>query len=175
MTKLTEADQRLIHAYVTEGGCWHTFRGPYNHPELYICDHCKKSYAEVGSNPDYSTRQHFPDLTGKLFGDEMWNKFYHSTYTQQKFVMEWASNYTRWLFSDYTRFVALFAEFLRLESTVMEFGKIDCHHKKEWPRTAKDGGSTFFCELECNKQDIQSCNGTGKILKPWAKLVEEGK
>ena len=153
--QMTEGDNQLIHAYVTDGK-------EYRSVLTSVCPDCEY---EEWDNPDYSTRQHFPDLTDKLFGDErMYEAFeYHAGNA-------WAATGTKqflipWLFSDYARFVALFAEFLRLSSTIGEFGTEPCPRLKWTADKHACANETIKCE---------PCY-SGKILKPWAKLVEEGK
>ena len=58
------------------------------------------------------------------------------------------------------------------DSTLLEVEWEECPYRKEWPRTAKDGGSSFFCEKEC-KQEPPPCNGTGRIKAEWAKEVNK--
>jgi len=161
---MTDINQ-LIHAYVTEGACWHEFSiHPLKDDNTFDWHHCRfcgmsEGDLKIGEDirPDYSTPDNFKKLTDKLFGDErMYEAFEYHAGTA------WANSGThqymmQWLFSDYARFVALFAEFLRLPETVREFGYKECSCKSRGWDIAK-----------CHQ-----CNGTGKILRPWAKLVEE--
>ena len=130
-------------------------------------------------NLNYDSPDHFARLTKRLFENTLlYERFEYYAGTA------WANSGThqymiQWLFQSddqlrYTRFITLFTEFLRLPEVVERFGWVECQYKKEWPRTKPDGKSTFFCELECNKKDIPSCNGTGKVLSEWAKCVKEG-
>ena len=164
---MTEADQRLIHAYVEPEGCWHEWIAHSKH-ELsyrgwYMCRWCgeeRLSHVIPASfpYPDYSLPDNWTKLKNKLFGDErMWLAF--TDFLDDKWEMEVeiaAFQFIPWLFSDYARFVALFAEFLRLEETVREFGWIIC-----------DGGQVSY--PYCLRRNGCDCNGTGKILTPWAR------
>ena len=112
---------------------------------------CKKcGITEPIPNPDYSTPVHFKRLTDKLLNDlPMWKSFYAH-----------CANDGWYLFQDWERFCYLFSEFLRLPETVEEFGWEECECKGEPIR----GDKLVWC---------LKCNGTGKILKPWAKMVKE--
>ena len=167
---------RLIHSYVEPERCWHK-HDPKNVDECLLCKNAFQGtngepYDCEQDNPDYSSRAHFPDLTGKLFGDErMWLAF--TDFLDDKWEMEVeisAFQFIPWLFSDYARFVTLFAEFLRLPETVREFGWEECKGCEAGYAIRKVGH-----RLEGTTDRCQTCNGTGKILRPWAKLVEEGK
>ena len=143
---MTEADHRLVHAYVTDGK-------EYRSVLTSVCPDCEY---EEWDDPDYSTRQHFPDLTAKLFEDDLYEAFeYHAGNA-------WAATGTKqflipWLFSDYARFCTLFVEFLRLPETVREFG---------WEEGTIVTMATWDDDWGDEKVTVR---------KPWAKLVEEGK
>jgi len=128
---------RLIHSYVEPERCWHK-HDPKNVDECLLCknafqDTNGEPYDCEQDNPDYSSRAHFPDLTGKLFGDErMWFAF--TDFLDDKWEMEVeisAFQFIPWLFSDFSRFCSLFAEFLCLDETREEFGIIKCEDNIE--------------------------------------------
>jgi hypothetical protein len=159
---MTETDNRLIHAYVTDGGCWHEWKPSDPVDDFYNIDY-------DSMNPDYSSRAHFPDLTAKLFGDErMWEAFVEWS-IDEYWGEEPSCGYIPWLFSDYDRFVTLFARFLRLPETVREFGWYWCPDKDFNP----DGMCVTDINLDCPIEG--GCNYTGQVPTAWAKLVEEGK
>jgi len=125
--------------------------------------------------PDYSTS---PADRGRLWEylmgkEEMWNSFLDWSVKQYWRPQTKADRgFFPWLFSPLDgvpRWVSLLSEWLGMDSTVERFGWVECQYKKEWPRTKPDGKSTFFCELECNKKDIPSCNGTGRVRAEWAR------
>jgi len=156
---------RLIHSYVEPERCWHK-HDPKNVDECLLCKNAFQGtngepYDCEQDNPDYSSRAHFPDLTGKLFGDErMWLAF--TDFLDDKWEMEVeisAFQFIPWLFSDFSRFYSLFAEFLCLDETREEFGIIKCEDNMvAYPHCVRPS---------CN------CNGTGKVLTPWALYVKE--
>jgi hypothetical protein len=126
-------------------------------------------------NLNYDSPDHFARLMKRLFEQE---KMYHQfeIFLFRKYPTEhgyaiadcqtgWVSNnFIPWLFSDRTRFVTLFAEFLRLGATVEEFGREEC--PTCWKPGDYTGSLPAFCSI---------CNGTGKVLSAWAKYVREGK
>lgn len=159
---------RLLHAYVTDGGHWHEeVKHPDGRISLSRCS-CMKHHSIDPIwklNPDYSTPVDFKRLTDKLFGDKQLREKFGS-FTWRKYGNErmWASimNYMAWLFSDYQRFCTLFAEFLQLPETVKEFGREECPECHGVVYQYAENEIYTACE---------KCNGTGRILKPWAKMV----
>ena len=159
MTK--EQINRLIHSYVEPERCWH--KHDLKNVDECLC--CKKAFQDVNGepydceqdNPDYSLPDHWTRLKDKLFSDtlEMYEIFeYYAGNT-------WAATGTTqfllpWLFSDFSRFAALFAEFLCLDETREEFGIIKCKN------TSK---------VECH--DCTKCDGNGLVLTPWARYAGE--
>ena len=166
------------------GKCWHEewetvsaghFR---NIRYFHKCKKCGRTapVKKEHGHPDFSDPRHRDEFFAWLCRErpEMWDEFWN--YHYDRAVPEWT--YMTWLFFDKdnpARPRDLMAEWLQLDETVERFGWVECQYKKEWPRTKPDGESTFFCELECNKKDIPSCNGTGKVLSEWAREVREGK
>jgi hypothetical protein len=160
-----------------EGKCWHKTTNEYP----FRCAICGQSETDwqgwfiCPHNPDYSTS---PADRGRLWEylmgkEEMWNSFLDWSVKQYWRPQTKADRgFFPWLFSPLDgvpRWVSLLSEWLGMDSTVERFGWVECQYKKEWPRTKPDGKSTFFCELECNKKDIPSCNGTGRVRAEWAR------
>lgn len=148
---------KLIHAYVTDGK-----DGRYLDVPIFACPNC--DYVEW-DKIDYSTPDNFKSLTDKLFGDptQMWERFYLSGFYYDKESV-YDLEYVAYLFSNYSRFCALFAEFLRLEDTVDEFGWEEC------PEYSISVGNTR-CSQHTN--ECPACNHIDKRLKPWAVLVKD--
>lgn len=139
MTPLTEQENRLIHAYVEPGGCWHEFVVAFPHPGVtdytYRGHKCKKcgfywpTKIENGHGcPDYTSQPYFDNLLRVLFGEEeMWRLFWHWTGTDSDAPMV-TSLFALWLFhpDHRTRFLRLFLDFLSLEETQREWGFEPC-------------------------------------------------
>jgi hypothetical protein len=158
---------QLLHAYVTDGACWHEFN---EYPR-----HCSKCGEFIDSStlpvpsPSYSAPDNFEVLTDKLFGDEkIWLDFYlwaGEQFGKEYFlpIEKWVkveADLAAWLFLDWSRFCSLFASFLYLPETIDEFGYMECPH----------------CEgtgWESPSFNCKDCNGSGKILKQWAILAKE--
>lgn len=164
---------RLLHAYVTDGGHWHEeVKHPDGRISLSRCS-CMKHHSIDPIwklNPDYSTPVDFKRLTDKLFGDiqcyfafERW--LFHDKYKDDhvnEIGLVDVRLFIPWLFSDWSRFCTLFAEFLAMQETVEEFG---------WEECPECHGVVYqYAENEIYTA-CEKCNGSGKILKPWAKMV----
>lgn len=130
-------------------------------------------------NPDsFSNPADIRELQEWLFADEqetLWFVFRYwsvCTWMQSKppYYDNGEARFEAWLFS---RIPSLLIDFLGTEEAQDKFGLVECPHKKEWPRIKPNGESAFFCELECNKQNIQSCNGSGRIMRPWLRALKE--
>lgn len=111
-------------------------------------------------NLNYDSPDHFARLTKRLFENkEMWDKYYQ--YAFKRYLnSETHNTFVPWLFSDRTRFVTLFAEFLRLPEVVERFGWVEC--PTCWKPGDYTGSLPAFCSI---------CNGTGKVLSEWAREV----
>lgn len=161
---------RLIHAYVEPEGCWHEWKYTNDgHCSFFECVCKKRNFVCAPNNPDYSLPDHWTKLKDKLFEDErMWKAFCARGYTIcQKDGFPRVDYFIEWLFFDYAHFCTLFVKFLCLDETREEFGWMECpHYPVECDGRYKGNGTYEWCE---------SCNGSGQILRPWAKLVEEGK
>lgn len=174
---------KLIHAYVEPEGCWHMIRtviwdnkqeDTYAPPiaALKFIDrwdvyeiHCSCGEVVLHGisfpNPDYSTPVHFEKLKDKLFGDyNLWYAFTFWAYTR-KCTLPDKDAYYRWILLDWSRFCSLFCTFLRLPETIGEFGYTECE-------------DSMVAYPHCVRSSCD-CHGTGRILKPWARLAgEEG-
>lgn len=150
---LTIEDQKLLHSYVTDGKGYRTVL-------ISVCPDCEY---EEWDDPDYTSRAHFPDLTGKLFGDrEMWFRF--RLWVARNHMPEYWADRSIFLFSDNARFCSLLCQFLRLPDTVREFGEMEC----KW--CSGTGQARFREWVNCT---CQTCNGTGRIPTPWAAHVKK--
>jgi hypothetical protein len=117
---------------------------------------------EEYTGQDFSRPDHFARLTGKLFKqEELWDEFCEG-YAHGVWEKERKIDFYPWLLSPddqlrYTRFVTLFAEFLRLPETVEEFGREEiCSEFNRWHNP---------CPPFCDKCD----DGSGKVLSAWAR------
>lgn len=177
----TKDINRLITLWM--GECRHEFVGDDDR-----CKKCGKTRSQIRTilavryehlssfdknlNPDFSHPDHFARFTKRLFENkEMWEAFINWVRWEPRIMtpVKWPDTMV-YLFQPnqlrYTRFITLFAEFLRLPETVERFGvdkqcphfSIECdgHHK---------GKVTYeWCE---------SCDGSGKVMSAWAR-EEEG-
>jgi hypothetical protein len=171
-----------------EKKCWHE---PDRRSGSAKCIHCGMwiDMDDVGNlckayNPDYSSpNTYIPFLQWfwkekremwEEFGNWQWERWFQEDEALRPYTIN--SNYM-WLFSLTTegepRIMVLLSEWLALPETREMWGWEECPYRKEWHRTAKDGGSSFFCEKEC-KQEPPPCNGTGRIKAEWAKGAERG-
>lgn len=110
-------------------------------------------------NLNYDSPDHFARFTRRLFENkEMWDKYYQ--YAFKRYLnSETHNTFVPWLFSDRTLFTSLFAEFLRLDETVEEFGREEiCSEFNRWHNP---------CPPFCDKCD----DGSGKVLSAWAREV----
>ena len=159
-----------------EGKCWHKTTNEYP----FRCAICGQSETDwqgwfiCPHNPDYSTSPADRErLWGYLMGkEEMWKAFWKHQWYRKNIPPMYDFEFVHWLHKHIDgapRWVGLLSDWLGMEEVRERFGWVECQYKKEWPRTKPDGKSTFFCELECNKKDIPSCNGTGKVLSEWAR------
>jgi hypothetical protein len=167
-----------------EGKCPHEWDVPQNEiPTSLICTKCGtvgafyRGHGIEPSNSDYSSPNTYLPFLQWFWKEkkEMWNAF--DWWTVPIWIKESRNTnifWTPWLFSLTTdnepRVMVLLSEWLALPETREMWGWEECPYRKEWPRTAKDGGSSFFCEKEC-KQEPPPCNGTGRIKAEWAKEV----
>lgn len=128
-------------------------------------------------NLNYDSPDYFARFTGKLFEQErMYHQFeiflFRKYPTEHGYAIAdcqtgWVSNnFIPWLFSDRTRFVTLFAEFLRLPETVREFGWEECPNCEQGYAIRKVGH-----RMEGTTDRCQFCDGTGKVLSDWAREV----
>jgi hypothetical protein len=108
-------------------------------------------------NLNYDSPDHFARFTGRLFENkEMWKAFWKHLWFKEDTPQMYDYEFVAWLFSDRTRFVTLFAEFLRLPETRREFGWEECP------------ALTAYCgEFPCKQNDCKD----GKVLSAWAREV----
>jgi len=161
---------KLLHAYATDGACWHEWvrtTRPDSPILIYKCIKCGELQGPLTEenglvfNPSYSAPDNFKVLKDKFFGDTvLWKKFWKHYWHKETTPIMYDYEFTAWLFSDYSRFCSLFAEFLCLESTIKEFGLELCPQVN--------------CVSEECKENPE-CAGTGKLKKAWAILAGEMK
>jgi len=147
---MTPDQNKLIHAYVTDG------KGEWRDIADSSCFYCGCTFP---TNPSYSAPDNFRVLTEKLFGDEMWDRFFWDVRNRHTPTVG-SAEHTLYLFSDYSRFCSLFAKFLCLDSTIEEFGYMECEYHYDCSVKGKDQ-----CPYD------YECKGFGKRKKPWAKLA----
>jgi hypothetical protein len=152
-----------------EGRCWHEV-------DKGLCKHCGKFLPD---NPSYSTS---PDdrerLLEYLMGKkDMWRYFQDwacDVWEEDVDLVErgtsWNTEADRlaWLFlplDGVPRWVSLLSEWLGMDSTVERFGKVKCSN---CIAGVEESGPTFI--KECTV-----CDGSGKVLAPWARWAKEGK
>lgn len=170
---LTEAQNRLIHAYVEPGGCWHEMIPAFPCPDVtdykFRGHKCKKcgfywsTKIEDGyGTPTYTDDAPFSNFQRVLFGEEgMWKAFvYHNHNLNDSCTrLDWA-DYVVWLFhpDHRDRFCRLFIEFLSLEETQREFGYEMCS-------CITNGEKYLYAHA--------LCRGTGQVPRPWLKAWKE--
>lgn len=139
MTPLTEAQNRLIHAYVEPGGHWHEgIKHSDGTVSVYRCSCMEHQSIDPiwRLNPTYTDDAPFSNFLRVLFGEEkMYRRFegwlFHEKYKQDH-VDRIGIVDTR-LFVPYffhpdhrERFLTLFLEFLALPETQRDFGWERC-------------------------------------------------
>jgi hypothetical protein len=155
-----------------EGKCWHGVENEAMNKD-WVCSVCGDEFREEG----YSSPNTYMPFLQWLWKErkEMWDAFNRDLFDFA--VWSKAGRKEAWLFSltenNEPRIMVLLSEWLALPETREMWGWEECPYRKEWHRTAKDGGSSFFCEKEC-KQEPPPCNGTGRIKAEWAKEAERG-
>jgi hypothetical protein len=157
-----------------EGKCWHEWDWKPKDGDIHIYE-CAKCGLRVGGMPqrnDYSSPN-----TCMLFLQWLWKErrgMWDAFLSVHPFA--WDGKAIPYLFSlideGEPRIMVLLSEWLALPETREMWGWEECPYRKEWPRTAKDGGSSFFCEKEC-KQEPLPCNGTGRVKAEWAIEVKD--
>ena len=121
-----------------------------------------------GSNPDFSDPRHLYEFFTWLIKErpQMWEEFHKFAEEQYNRGILFFHKFDAWLFfSDPARPRDLMAEWLRLDSTVERFGWVECSTCE-----SKGGTSVLGFTVVCPK-----CNGTGRVLAPWARYAKEGK
>jgi len=122
----------------------------------------KKHFTSV--NPDFSDPRHLYEFFTWLCRErpEMWLNFRHFAFKAWIKDMDATAEFIPWLFfQSPARPRDLMAEWLRLPETVERFGTIECEDSMvAYPHCVRDN---------CN------CNGSGRVLSPWARYAKEGK
>jgi hypothetical protein len=167
---LTEQQNRIIHAFTTDGACWHEFGG---YAGNRVCLKCDELINIHHIPPSYTSQPHFDAFLRRLFGEEkMYRRFegwlFHEKYKQDH-VDRIGIVDTR-LFVPYffhpdhrERFLTLFLEFLALPETQRDFG---------WERCKQgiwEGGACY--NRGCDRWG--EC--TGKVPRPWLKVMKESR
>jgi hypothetical protein len=161
-----------------EGKCWHGVENEAMNKD-WVCSVCGDEFREEDYSPlniCMPFLQWFWKERKEMweeFGNWQWERWFQEDEALRPYTIN--SNYM-WLFSLTTegepRIMVLLSEWLALPETREMWGWEECPYRKEWPRTAKDGGSSFFCEKEC-KQEPPPCNGSGRIKAEWAIEVKD--
>lgn len=179
---LTEYQNRLIHAYVEPGGCWHEMIPAFPCPDVtdykFRGHKCKKcgfywsTKIEDGyGTPTYTNDAPFSNFLRVLFEEErIWFVFRYYSVCRwmqedtQLYYDNGEARFERWLFSDRDRFLHLFIEFLSLENTQGKWG----WEKANCPIPCSD------CLAYKTMNNID-CNGSGQVPRKWLKVWREGK
>ena len=126
-------------------------------------------------NLNYDSPDHFARLTKRLFEQEkMWKEFRRHAFNawlseDEHHYDDTSALFETWLFSDRTRFVTLFAEFLRLPETRRKFGWEECTSDNRSNDCMQDRDE---CRLQIGKMGSSTGKRClGKILSAWAREV----
>ncbi len=163
-----------------EGKCWHAVKQSADVQRIIsvpaicscgvICDANGPMKRHIkDSNPSYSTS---PDDRERLWGylmgkEEMWKAFKTAILTA-KIGEPYDTDLIVYLFSfidGAPRWVGLLSEWLGMDETVERFGKVKCSN---CIAGVEESGPTFI--KECTV-----CDGSGRVLAPWAREAKEGK
>jgi len=112
----------------------------------------------------YDIQPHFDNLLRVLFGqEEMWDDFAEGYAYNEWVRIGKPIDFYPWLFhpDHRDRFCRLFIDWLRLEEVQREFGYTECPCPPEFKG---DKEIIRVCPY---------CNGTGKVMRPWLRVMKE--
>jgi len=186
---LTEHQNRIIHAFVKPGGCWHEMIPAFPCPDVtdykFRGHKCKKcgfywsTKIEDGyGTPTYTNDAPFSNFLRVLFEEErIWFVFRYYSVCRwmqedtQLYYDNGEARFERWLFSDRERFLTLFLEFLALPETQRDWGWEECPEcSGRGELSYKRDGLSDLATYQCAE-----CNGSGQVPRKWLKVWREGK